>query len=504
MAPGAISAGPPAAASGGAAAAAVAPVYTFGREPLDDALFWGGPEGRLRADRGRAVAIMLAPTYPETGATGNSAPSPMTLSRFDTNSALYAFGDPGTTYPRAFLAPGRGGVGVRSAGGWNLTAAQAISTTTSAQQAAITMSARALLSVSTITDLAQRRASVWTPWHGCNGGVCEAIYQAIYADSGPKVQVDTTVTRNGGMVSRTCRVANVGQVPCSFVDPAKAQGFNGWNVPAWGRSPVSAPFYVYSLNGREAPGLAAQRHRLRRHHQRLQADHEQRPHRGSLGSRATRCARSPPTGVRATGPGRPPTAAPGRASRRWPPTPTVGSRCSPSRSTAACTTPGSWPERRVVGLGRIPRAHRREDIVASRGRDGFLVLAAVTSSGGLWQNTQRASGWAGWAKLGQGVVGSLAVARNQDGRAEVYGLDAGGSVWHRPWQLTTGGWSGLAQLGGHSITGLATANNQDGRIEVFAVGGDHAIYHVWQIGRNAPFSGPAAHGRGRCRARPPR
>ena len=105
------------------------------------------------------------------------------------------------------------------------------------------MSARWCAS-STITDPAARRASVWSPWFGCNGGVCETFYQAMYDPAGPKVQVDNTVTRNGGMVSRTCRVPNVGEVACSYIDPAKAQGFSGWNVPAWGPSPVSAPFYV--------------------------------------------------------------------------------------------------------------------------------------------------------------------------------------------------------------------------------------------------------------------
>ncbi len=349
------------------------------------------------------------------------------------------------------------------------------------------MSAR-WCSNSSIADPAQRRAAVWSPWFGCNGGACEAFYQAMYDPAGPKVRVDSTVSRDGGMVDRTCRVANVGQVACSYIDPAKAQGFNGWNIPAWGPSPVSAPFYVYSLNGREV-----------RVWLRNDTGYDSTI---SASKPITSNARTALTWVKSD------TLCDVTTNRgacnwtgwlphggTWQGEPTVATNADGRLEMFAIAQDGSvydaWqlaPNGGWSGWAGFPGLTGVTEIVASRGKDGFLVLAAVTSSGGLWQNAQRSSGWTGWSKLGQGVVGSLAVTRNQDGRAEVYGLDAGGSVWHS-WQLTTGGWSGLAQLGGHSITGLATANNQDGRIEVFAVGGDHAIYHVWQIGRNAPFSG---------------
>src|SRR3954454_3705367 len=161
-APGAISAPPPAAntdtsraASSGAVTAATTPVYTFGKEPLDDVNYWAAQKAACGLTGAQLATIMLAPTYPETGASGTSAPSPMTLSRYDTQAGLYSFGSTSTAYPRAFWHPGVGAWAFDSAGGWNLTAAQAMSTSTAAQQAAITMSARWCAN-SSITDPATR------------------------------------------------------------------------------------------------------------------------------------------------------------------------------------------------------------------------------------------------------------------------------------------------------------------------------------------------------------
>jgi len=224
--------------------------YTFGKEPMDDVMYWAGQyqPSACGLSTNQLAAIMVAPTYPETGASGTAAPSPMTLSRWDTQAALYAFSDKATPYPRAFWHPGVGAWAFDSAGAWNLTAAEAMDTNTAAQQAAQTMAQR--WCASSGTDAA-RRASVWGIWYGCNGGVCENIYATIYDPGTLKVTLDPTVTRGGGTEARTCFVPTVGQVACTFVDPAKAQGYKAWNVPAWGPSPVSAPFYDFRTNGLE-------------------------------------------------------------------------------------------------------------------------------------------------------------------------------------------------------------------------------------------------------------
>ncbi len=224
---------------------------TFGSTPLDDVLHWAGEKAACGLSRDQLAAMMLAPTYPETGASGTQAPSPMTLSRYDTNRGLYAFGSTTTAYPQAFWHPGVGMWQLDSAGGWNLTAAGAISSWTSAAEVATTLSQRYCAGGT--------RSYAWALWYGCGGGVCEAIYQRIF-DGTKLVGLgrDAGVSREGGMDERECSMAGVsGTFTCYYVDPAEAEGFAGFAIPSWGRAPITEPFYVFDRDGRE------QRHWLR-------------------------------------------------------------------------------------------------------------------------------------------------------------------------------------------------------------------------------------------------
>jgi hypothetical protein len=215
----------------------------MGQRPFDDILYWADQMKACGLSRDQLAAMMMAPIYPETGASGEQAPSPMTLSRWDTQSALWAFGDRNTPYQRAFWHPGVGMWQFDSAGGWNLTAANAISTGTSAQQAAATMAQRWCANPS--------RSYVWGPWYGCAGGVCESIYHNIFDGTYLRnITLDPAVTRDGGMETRSCRFGS-SIVTCHLVDPAHAQGAKGWASPGAGPTPISAPFYVLNVGGRE-------------------------------------------------------------------------------------------------------------------------------------------------------------------------------------------------------------------------------------------------------------
>jgi hypothetical protein len=224
--------------------AAPAEARGMGQRPLDDILYWADQSKACGLTRDQLAAMMIAPTYPETGASGEQAPSPMTLSRWDTQSSLWAFGNKSTPYQRAFWHPGVGMWQFDSAGGWNLTAATAISTGTSAQQAAAVMVSRWCANRS--------RAYVWGPWYGCvSGNICETIYQQIYDGVRLRnITVDALVTRDGGMATRSCRFGSA-IVTCHWVDPSRAQGAKGWASPSAGPTPITAPFYVLSVNGRE-------------------------------------------------------------------------------------------------------------------------------------------------------------------------------------------------------------------------------------------------------------
>jgi ligand-binding sensor domain-containing protein/signal transduction histidine kinase len=67
-------------------------------------------------------------------------------------------------------------------------------------------------------------------------------------------------------------------------------------------------------------------------------------------------------------------------------------------------------------------------------------------------------------RLGQPVV-----ARNADGRMEVFKVDADGELRHRWQKEPNGEWSAWASLGGTYLPGLAAVTLQSGAIEVFAV-----------------------------------
>jgi hypothetical protein len=222
-----------------------------GTTPFGDISFWAEQMRACGLSGPQLAAMMLAPVYPETGAPGEQAPSPMTLSRWDDQARLYAFGDRGTPYRNAFWNPGVGMWQFDSAGSWNLNAATSISTWTSAAQAAATMADRWCRSGNQPSPAA-RRAYVWAPWYGCASGVCETIYQTIFDGARVRnITLDPSVGREGGMEFRTCSVAGLGTVPCSFVDPGRAQGHTAWRAAGYGPSPISAPFYVIDANGRE-------------------------------------------------------------------------------------------------------------------------------------------------------------------------------------------------------------------------------------------------------------
>lgn len=234
-------------------AAAQALTRSFGSQPLDDVIAAANvnanrPGCPLSADR--LAAMMLAPVYSETGAINNRSftPGPMTLSRWDTQAALYAFGNTSTQFRRAFWHPGIGMWQFDSAGFWNLTTAQAISSNNSANAAAKVLADR--FCASTAADAMDRMRFAWSPWYACATGatVCISIFNELFVNNTfTNVVRDPSVGRLGGMVARTCRIGGVTQVPCHRVDPAAAQGYAAWAIPAAGPTPVSSPFYNYVI-----------------------------------------------------------------------------------------------------------------------------------------------------------------------------------------------------------------------------------------------------------------
>ena len=226
------------------------PVRHVGAGPLTDILHWADVNKACGLSRDQLAALMLTPTFLESGSGISVAASPMTLSRYDTQSGLYAFGNASTPYPKAFFHPGIGMWQFDSAGGWPLTAAGAINTDTAAQQASATM-ANGWCNGHT-------PKAAWGPWSGdCGNANCDTLlglYNQIFDGTAlVNIASDPSVGSLGGMEQRTCIVGGLGgaTMPCSFVDPSKAQGSSSWASPNFGLSPISAPFYVLQSGGKE-------------------------------------------------------------------------------------------------------------------------------------------------------------------------------------------------------------------------------------------------------------
>lgn len=120
--------------------------------------------------------------------------------------------------------------------------------------------------------------------------------------------------------------------------------------------------------------------------------------------------------------------------------------------------------------------------------EGTVSLA---ETGQLWtirQDPAAPGGWLPWLELGAPAAVRLrdrpAVALNRDGRLDVFLHSDRGTV-HHIWQDPAGldGWSQWDTLGDPQVAlrgQPVVARNKDGRLEVFMVGTDGALWHIWQ------------------------
>jgi hypothetical protein len=216
---------------------------TFGDSPLDWVLDAAEEHKACGLTRDRLAALVLGPTFRESGAADDEAPSPMTLSRWDTQSALYSFGST-SSHPRAFWHPGISPWQWDDASLQGLTAYQRIDSAFIADFTAEYIADRWCVNPTF--------AYAWAPWAGCATGMCREDYNEIFQD-GKLVNVnrDLSITRFGGMVSHTCVVGTSWPFTCWYIDPARAQGADWWAQPGGGPAPISAPFYSYASGGRE-------------------------------------------------------------------------------------------------------------------------------------------------------------------------------------------------------------------------------------------------------------
>jgi hypothetical protein len=151
---------------------------------------------------------------------------------------------------------------------------------------------------------------------------------------------------------------------------------------------------------------------------------------------------------------------------------------------------GNWAG--WASLGEPPGGASWERPAVARNVDGRLEAVVMGRDRAVWHAWQTAPGgiWAGWRSLGwpgrqPTPQVPLALMQNQDGRLEVFTLAGDSAVWHA-WQTVPGEeWTGWHTLGKPSQqvrlqSTPALARNQDGRLELFAKGTDKAVWHCWQ------------------------
>lgn len=137
----------------------------------------------------------------------------------------------------------------------------------------------------------------------------------------------------------------------------------------------------------------------------------------------------------------------------------------------------------------------------ARNADGRLEVFGIGPAGDLrhlWQRGPVGTGWSElWSLAGSFEPAEPQVIANLDGRLEVFLAGADGFVRHC-WQDPNAGsrWSDFPAIGPRSATVPAVARNHDGRLELFAVDDAGALWHAWQLAAGSGWSEPAALGSG--------
>jgi hypothetical protein len=151
------------------------------------------------------------------------------------------------------------------------------------------------------------------------------------------------------------------------------------------------------------------------------------------------------------------------------------SQQSPGAAFAAQWAPlvGTWAQDPVPAQDQDGRLG-----LFALGVHGDLHVLAQTAANGNWRTST--------ADLGPppaaGAPGRPVIARNADGRLEVFIRGADGKLYHR-WQQAPGAsfTQAWASLGGSLQDDPVVARNRDGRLEAFALRADHTVVHDWQV-----------------------
>ncbi len=136
--------------------------------------------------------------------------------------------------------------------------------------------------------------------------------------------------------------------------------------------------------------------------------------------------------------------------------------------------------------------------------DGRLDMFTAASDSNIyhrWQTAPSGNWNATWTSIGAPAGASpwygLAVGNNADGRIALFTVanNAGGYDIYHAWQNTVNdetSWSAWTGFGRPSssvdLDDPVLARNQDGRLDVFSTGSDGNLWHKWQVAPNSNWS----------------
>ncbi len=161
---------------------------------------------------------------------------------------------------------------------------------------------------------------------------------------------------------------------------------------------------------------------------------------------------------------------------------------------AATVSGGTLVRAATVASFALPAPHELgSPIAVARNHDGRLELFGTTASGDLNRAAQRSvSGDLGpWARIGSGGWQSVATRTDADGRVELFAIDQAGTI-RRLSQTAVGGSAYTGPDAGFdaSFTYVAALRDQWGGLEVFATAQDGTIHHRWQDAPSADSWSP--------------
>ena len=150
-----------------------------------------------------------------------------------------------------------------------------------------------------------------------------------------------------------------------------------------------------------------------------------------------------------------------------------------------------------VGAPQGGFSHRTDQpdstLAVGRNQDGRLeVFTLGAADGNVWQVWQTApnNGWSAWKSLGQPVVSieHIAVSRNLDGRQEVFVKSGFAHIWQTS---PNNGWSQWKNedvpTDASPFSRFQVARNKDGRLQVFLLDANH-LWSTWQTAPNNGWS----------------